>query len=156
MKTEIEKEIQDWLKSLQYKGEQITDNFIRGATRKPKGSSNTIINFFNPTDKITQKLRKQNIIVEGRGILLFMFKRDDLPDAEERNDIIPDHVFNQMRIDSGLGERINKVGECIPVNLIQGTLELEDEEDWCFMSKLDFIYKGLYIPPTLTEDEPEP
>lgn len=152
MKEQIEEAIVEFSETLSYKGEGIVDSFMRGHSDKPDGLSTMIIDLNHPAERVRIRNRV-NKEVEATGLIYFIFKKengeDTLEDAEERNDKIPEYVFDQILKDETLGGRID--GAVTPKTLKGGLYELKNTEGLFFyMSEMTFEYKGAWISPDLS------
>lgn len=153
MKEQLEEALQEWMETLEYFGEPISEGYMRGHSDTPDGLTVVVIDVSNPADEsIVRNLRrgKMNLSVKTSGTIHFLYRKElgdeTLPDAEERNDRIPEYVFQEMHRDTSLGGRIP--GNVMPKNLKGGIFELENTEgtEFC-MSRIEIEYNGSWIEP---------
>lgn len=153
MKEELEETVLDWLKTLTYKDNQITDSFIRGRADKPTGNSTSIVDYHQPISNKPKEHRigsKRKEVI-GQGTITLIYKAIDeegavIEEAEEYNDKIPDLISEYIFNDPSLGGTIP--GEVIIIKQESGFVELKESEDnYPFISYLVFEYTGLWVAP---------
>ncbi|MDH7506196.1 MAG: hypothetical protein QHH15_00210 [Candidatus Thermoplasmatota archaeon] len=155
MKEELEDTLLQWLKTLEYDGEQIAENFIRGRANKPEGNSFIIADFNNP---IAEKPREHRLgnnkkLIKGTGKIICIWKAIDeegsiIEGAEEFNDKIPDLIADTVFDDPTLGNLIP--GEIIIIKQESGYIQTQRLEDnYPFITVLTFEYKGLWVTPII-------
>lgn len=152
MKEEMEIAIQGFVETLTYKGQPTVDSIYRGHSEKPVGLSAMVIDCNHPSENTVIRNRN-NVETLATGEIFWVFKLRDgddiLEDAEERNDKIPDLVFNAMIKDETLGNRVP--GTFTPKKLTGGLYELKNTDGiFYYVSHLTFEYKGAWIPPKIT------
>ena len=153
MKEQLEIAMQEYMETLSYFGEPIAEGYMRGYSDTPDGLTVIIIDIAHPSEESEVRNQRRgniNIAVRATGTVHFLYRKqvgeDTLDDAEERNDRIPEMVYEEMIKDPTLGGRIP--GNLEPKNLKGGLFEMENTEDSEFcMSAMEVEYNGAWISP---------
>jgi hypothetical protein len=144
MKDELEILIRNWLLTLTYKGGQIASSIVTSQADKPEEKDFIVINFKNPAQNPNYGLGKA-FINEGDGQIFYSIDMD-VDNVREKINKIPDLIFDGMRKDHHLGKTVP--GNVWPVRIETGMYEMRTTEGYFFlMSRIDFHYKGRWIPP---------
>jgi len=156
MIVELETTIMLWLQTKKYKEEDLAESYVVSRGNKPGGNSVIIIDFNNP---IKQKPKEQRIgskrkKIQGQGTITFFYHAideetgEEIEDAEEKNDVIPDLVVDWIFDDPDLNGTIP--GEITIIKYAKGNLDTKREKDsYPFISYIVFEYEGLYVKPII-------
>lgn len=156
MKEELEETLLQWLQTLEYNGEPIAENFVRGRANKPEGNSFIIVDFNKPVgEKPTEhRIGSNRKEVKGTGKIICIWKAVDeegneIDNAEELNDKVPDMISDTIFDDPTLDGIIP--GEIIVVEQESGYIQTKSTDDnYPFITYMTFEYKGLWVRPILT------